>query len=80
MDGLFSRWRRFRFRKPHAPEIAELLERICREQELEIPDGFRFLSYVQGKCGVELRGNNVRDCIDQLPDALRRFKGKVKAA
>lgn len=76
IDGLFSRWRRFRFRKPLAPDIAELLERICTEQELEIPDGFRFLSYVQGKCGVELRGNNVRDCIDQLPDALRRYRGK----
>ena len=41
--------------------------------------GFRFLSYVQGKCGVDLRGNNVRDRIDQLPDALRRYKGNGKA-
>ena len=75
VDGLFSRWRRFRFKKPSAPDIAELLERIAREQGLPIPEGFRFLSYVQGKCGVELKGNNVRDCIDQLPDALRRYKG-----
>ena len=30
--------------------------------------------------GTELRGNNIRDCIDQLPDAVRRHKGKVKAA
>ena len=80
VDGLFSRWRRFRFRKPSAPEVADLLERIAREQGLNIPEGFRFLSYVQGKCGPELRGNNVRACIDQLPDALRRYKGKAKAA
>jgi len=46
--------------------VAEHVERIAREVGLPIPDGFRFLSYVQGKCGVELRGNNVRDCIDQL--------------
>jgi replication-associated recombination protein RarA len=79
VDGLFSRWRRFRFKKPSAPAIAELLERIAREQGLTVPDGFRFLSYVQGKCGVDLRGNNVRDCIDQLPDTLRRYKGKAAA-
>ena len=70
IDGLYSRWRKFRFRKPSAPAIAQLLERIARERDLPIPDGFRFLSYVQGKCGVDLRGNNVRDCIDQLPDTL----------
>jgi len=76
-DGLYSRWRRFRFRKPDAKAIAGLLERIATEHKLPIPDGFRFLSYVQGKCSVELKGNNIRDCIDQLPDALRRFKGKA---
>lgn len=76
VDGLYSRWRRFRFRKPDAKAIAVLLERIATSQKLTIPDGFRFLSYVQGKCSVELKGNNVRDCIDQLPDALRRFKGR----
>lgn len=80
VDGLYSRWRRFRFRKPSAPAIAELLERVAREQGLHVPDGFRFLSYVQGKCGVDLRGNNIRDCIDQLPDALRRYKGKADKA
>ena len=79
VDGLFSRWRRFRFRKPSAPDIAALLERIAQEQGLPVPEGFRFLSYVQGKCGVDLRGNNIRDCIDQLPDALRRYKGNGKA-
>ena len=80
VDGLSSRWRRFRFRKPSAPAVAEHLERIAREANLPIPAGFRFLSYVQGKCGVELRGNNIRDAIDQLPDTLRRYKGKpVKA-
>ena len=72
VDGLFSRWRRFRFKKPNAAEVAGHLERIAREQSLTVPAGFRFLSYVQGKCGVDLKGNNVRDCIDQLPDALRR--------
>ncbi|MHC4695334.1 MAG: AAA family ATPase [Planctomycetota bacterium] len=80
VDGLFSRWRRFRFRKPSAPAVAEHLERIAREVGLPIPDGFRFLSYVQGKCGVQLRGNNVRDCIDQLPDTLRRYKGAERTA
>ena len=74
VDGLYSRWRRFRFRKPSAPAIAEHLERIAEWSSLTIPDGFRMLSYVQGKyCDVS--GNNVRACIDLLPDALRRFKG-----
>ena len=58
-NGLFSRWRRFRFRKPNAPAIAALLERVASEQGLTVPDGFRFLPYVQGKCGVELKGNNI---------------------
>ncbi len=79
VDGLYSRWTRFRFKKPSAPAIAEHLERIAREQSLPIPDGFRFLAYVQGKCGADLRGNNIRDCIDQLPGTLRRYKGSVKA-
>ncbi len=79
VDGLFSRWRRFRFRKPSAPAIAELVERITREQSLPVPDGFRFLSYVQGKY-VDVGGNNIRACIDLLPDALRRYKGKAEAA
>ncbi len=76
VDGLFSRWRRFRFRKPAAPAIAKHLERVARETGLPVPDGFQFLSYVQGKCGVQLRGNNIRDCIDQLPDTLRRYKAR----
>ena len=80
VDGLFSRWRRFRFRKPSAPAIAEHLERVARDVGLPIPDGFPFLSYVQGKCGVALKGNNIRDCIDQLPDTLRRNKGKPDKA
>ena len=80
IDGLYSRWRRFRFKKPNATEIAAHLEKITVELGLSIPDGFRFISYVQGKCGIELKGNNIRDCIDQLPDALRRYKGKARAA
>ncbi len=79
VDGLFSRWRRFRFRKPSAPAIAEHLERIAVETGLTIPDGFRWLSYVQGKY-CDVGGNNVRACIDLLPDTLRRFKGKAEAA
>ena len=75
IDGLFSRWRRFRFKKPSAPAIAEHLERIASEQSLTIPAGFRFLRFVQDRTG-----NNLRDCIDQLPDALRRFKGPKAAA
>jgi len=75
VDGLYSRWRRFRFRKPNAPEVAQHLGRISRELSLGVPDGFRFLSYVQGKYNGVASGNNIRDTIDQLPDALRKFKG-----
>ncbi len=74
IDGLYSRWRRFRFRKPDAKAVAEHLERIARELSLSIPDGFRFLSYVQGKYDGRSNGNNLRDLIDGLPDTLRRFK------
>ena len=78
VDGLYSRWRRFRFRKPNASEVARLLERIAAEQRLTVPAGFRFLCYVQGKYGDgRSLANNVRDCIDQLPDVLRRYKGKA---
>ena len=79
IDGLYSRWRRFRFRKPNASDIAEHLERLARDLELPIPDGFRFLCYVQGKY-CDVGGNNIRACIDLLPDALRRFKGKANVA
>ncbi len=79
VDGLFSRWRRFRFRKPSAQAIAEYMDRIAGETGLTVPDGFRFLAYVQGKY-VDVGGNNIRACIDQLPDALRRFKGKTGKA
>ena len=80
VDGLYSRWRRFRFRKPNATDVAGLLERIAREQSLHIPAGFRMLCYTQGKYDGRSSANNIRGLIDQLPDALRRFKGKVKAA
>jgi hypothetical protein len=77
-DGLYSRWRRFRFRKPDAKAIADHLERIAQELSLSVPDGFRFVSYVQGKYGDGRScGNNVRDLVDGLPDALRRFKAKA---
>jgi hypothetical protein len=78
VDGLYSRWRRFRFRKPDAKCIADHLERIARELSLPVPEGFRFLNYVQGKYGDgRSNGNNVRDCIDQLPDTLRRYASKA---
>ncbi len=81
VDGLYSRWRRFRFRKPNAPEIAAHLERIAGELGLTIPPGFRFVSYVQGKYGDgRSSANNIRDAVDGLPDALRRYRGKVRAA
>ncbi len=81
VDGLYSRWRKFRFRKPNAPDVAEHLERIAGELGLTIPPGFRFVSYVQGKYGDgRSSANNVRDAIDGLPDALRRYRGKVRAA
>lgn len=78
VDGLFSRWRRFRFRKPDAKAIAEHVERIAAEVSLPIPGGFRWLSYVQGKY-CDVGGNNIRACIDMLPDALRRFKGRAES-
>ena len=78
VDGLYSRWRRFRFRKPDAKAVADHLERIAAGLSLPIPEGFRFLSYVQGKYGDgRTCGNNLRDLIDQLPDALRRFRTKA---
>ena len=81
VDGLYSRWRRFRFRKPNAPDVAAHLERIARALSLPIPSGFRFISYVQGKYGDgRSAGNNIRDAIDGLPDALRRYKGRTVAA
>jgi len=81
VDGLYSRWRRFRFRKPNAPDVAAHLERIAGELGLTIPPGFRFVSYVQGKYGDgRSSANNIRDAIDGLPDALRRYRGKVRAA
>ena len=48
------------------------MERIAREQGLTVPDGFRFLAYVQGKY-TDVGGNNIRACIDLLPDTLRRY-------
>ena len=81
VDGLYSRWRRFRFRKPNAPDVADHLERIAGELGLTIPPGFRFICYVQGKYGDgRSSANNIRDAIDGLPDALRRYRGKVRAA
>ncbi len=72
VDGLYSRWRRFRFRKPNAPAVAEHLERIARAEGMPVPMGFRFLSILQGKADVTLKGNNVRDAIDQLRGILNR--------
>ncbi len=81
VDGLYSRWRRFRFRKPNASDVADHLERISQALSLPIPNGFRFLNYVQGKYGDGRSvANNIRDAIDGLPDALRRYRGKVRAA
>jgi replication-associated recombination protein RarA len=79
VDGLYSRWRRFRFRKPSASAVAEHLERIARAEGMPIPPGFRFLSYLQGKADVPLAGNNVRDAIDQLRGVLNRKADGAKA-
>lgn len=79
VDGLFSRWRRFRFRKPAAQAIADHLAWIASDVGLTVPEGFKWLFYVQGKY-VDVGGNNLRAAIDQLPDALRRFKGKAVTA
>jgi hypothetical protein len=77
---VYSRWRRFRFRKPDAKAVADHLERIARELSLPIPDGFRFISYVQGKYDGRSNGNNLRDLMDGLADTLRRFKAERKRA
>jgi len=79
VDGLFSRWRRFRFRKPSAQAIAEHLERIAADIGVPIPEGFRMLYYVQGKYVDAVSANNIRACIDELPGALRRHKPKATA-
>ena len=79
VDGLFSRWRRFRFRKPSAPAIAEHLERIAADIGVPIPEGFRMLYYVQGKYVDTVSANNIRARIDELPGALRRHKPKATA-
>ena len=80
VDGLYSRWRRFRFRKPDAKAVADHLERIARELSLRIPEGFRMLSYLQGKYDSRSSGNNLRDLVDGLPDTLRRFKVQTPEA
>ncbi len=82
VDGLFSRFRRFIFRKPNAKAVAEHLERIASEvEDLTVPEGFNFLGYVQGKMRhTPMDGNNIRAAIDGLPDALRRFGGVAVAA
>ena len=67
IDGLYSRWARFRFTKPPAKAIAAHCERIAKLEGLPTPEGFNWLRYVQN-----LTGNNVRDCLDQLPAALRK--------
>ena len=61
----------------HEAGVAELSKRVAHGQSLPIPDDFRFLSFVQGKYGVDIGGNNVRAAIDLLPDTLRRFKVSV---
>ena len=59
LTALYSRWRRFRFRKPDAKAVADHLERIAAGLSLPIPDGFRFLSYVQGKYGDGVRAETI---------------------
>ena len=81
VDGLYSRWRRFRFRKPDAKAIAAHLARVADDIGIGVPSGFDFLKFVQGKYGTDIRsGNNIRECVDQLPDALRRFARSKAAA
>jgi replication-associated recombination protein RarA len=67
IDGLYSRWARFRFRKPDAKTVAEHCQRIAETEGLPVPPDFNWLRYVQ-----DLGGNNIRDALDQLPAALRR--------
>lgn len=74
-DGLFSRWRRFRFHKPSAADVAELLERIATSERLDVPAGWSWIGYVQGKIGrVPQAGNNIRAAVDGMPDALRAYQ------
>lgn len=81
VDGLYSRWRRFRFDKPDSDAVATHLRSVADELGLDVPDGFRFIAYVRGKyAGYPSTGNNVRDLIEQLPSALRRFDRKAAAS
>ena len=79
VDGLYSRWRRFRFRKPNAKAVTEHLEWIAKAEKMPIPPEFRFLSYLQGKADVPLAGGNVRDAIDQMCGVLNRKASATKA-
>ena len=60
--------------------MAEHLESIARAECMPIPPGFRFVSILQGKADVALRGNNVRDAIDQLRGILNRKAQPAEAA
>lgn len=71
IDGLYSRWARFRFAKPPAKAVAAHCERTAKAEGLPIPPGFNWLRYVQ-----DLTGNNIRDCIDQLPATLRKSQSR----
>ncbi len=77
VDGLMSRWRRFRFRKPDAQAIADHLATIADREGLPVPVKWNWLAYVQGKLGIENQSNNIRALIDLLPDALRRSAAKA---
>ncbi len=67
IDGLYSRWSRFRFRKPDAKAIAKHLETVAKSEGMPVPPDFNWLRYVQ-----DIGGGNIRDCLDQLPATLRK--------
>ncbi len=74
VDGLLSRWRCFRFTQVDRRKIVKLLKWIATDKGLEVPDGFRFDSYLGGKYIVTPDWKNVRDCVDQLQSAFWHYK------
>lgn len=75
VDGLYSRWRRFRFQRLDSKAVEGHIRRIAKEAGLCFPRGYRVMSYVHHReHGVSLE-RNLRDLIDGLPDFVRRLKG-----
>jgi replication-associated recombination protein RarA len=80
VDGLYSRWRKFRFTKLDSQAVADYLTRLARKIGMPFPRGHRVLSYVHHKVHGQSGENNMRELIDGLPDLLRKLKRNGLAA